>query len=472
VRPATALAIRLLAGVAAVGLLSGKMVVSCSGDPRSSPDDDDAPSSHAMGRWTPLQPHDTCSRELHDTYFVIGPDGKKYPTWHPPVVQDPDTGDLCSFGHEHGVDPRDSALWSDLRRHFAHDANGDGVIDTGELERSGVPFGLVAEQLEGSATPRPEEHTGYKIALRDNAPRVRLVNGVPQAFELSCDLFAAYNQATSSGDAFASNLFSVTYAIDCNQGADVASYRLKVIVSTMAIYRDPGSFTVSVDGNGNPVLQPAGDAVPPNSPAGGSELGRQIPARERVFANVFVASGDSDYDAGLNERWDTFLRLRRADGTEIATLAPAFRVFAPARYYDNGAADTINLCYYGLNAAGTLVTDPSAASTIVRRARGGVCEREAPNGPGTPVSQRIARTDPESPFNACERAAYFGGDVARNGGGPTTWYTDAFGGLGRTTSFARSIRQFVSAVDTGTITLAEVEETNPSCAESSIHAPN
>ena len=79
----------------------------CSGDTVSSP----APlvatgPSRAFGLWTP-GPNDSCTKEQHDAYSVVGPDGKLYPTWHPPV--DATTG--CSFGHEHGRDPRGSDLY-------------------------------------------------------------------------------------------------------------------------------------------------------------------------------------------------------------------------------------------------------------------------------------------------------------------------------------------------------------------------
>ena len=56
-----------------------------------------ASASRAFGIWTPSGT-DTCSPAIQDQFATIGPDGKKYPTWHPPV--DPASG--CSFGHEHG----------------------------------------------------------------------------------------------------------------------------------------------------------------------------------------------------------------------------------------------------------------------------------------------------------------------------------------------------------------------------------
>jgi hypothetical protein len=41
---------------------------------------------------------------VHDAITVEGPDGRPYPTWH--GATDPASG--CTFGHEHGVDPRSS----------------------------------------------------------------------------------------------------------------------------------------------------------------------------------------------------------------------------------------------------------------------------------------------------------------------------------------------------------------------------
>jgi hypothetical protein len=47
-----------------------------------------------------------CPAALHDAIVTAGPDGLPYPTWHPAV----DPGSGCLFGHEHGSDPRSSAV--------------------------------------------------------------------------------------------------------------------------------------------------------------------------------------------------------------------------------------------------------------------------------------------------------------------------------------------------------------------------
>ncbi len=468
-----ALLLRTASALAAVGLLTGAVVVSCAGDAPGSRAPGARAASRALGQWTPLAGVDTCTKEFHDTFSVVGPDGKRYPAWHRPEEIDPATGERCSFGHDHAMDPRGSDLWPDLQRHFAFDADGNGAIDDTELAASGIPFGYVAEQLEGTATPRLEAHTGYKVIYANDVRRTRLVGGQPQPFDLVCDLFAAFQQGTSSADAFASNLHSLTYAVDCNAGAARTQYPVKLIASAMATYGAPGGLTIFV--NGQPAQQPAGTASPPNLPPGGTELGRQIPTFDRVAADVFVPAGQtSNYDAALAERWDTRVVLRRADGTALATIDPGFTVFAPPRYFDANRvlARTIEVCYSGLDAAGRLVTDPLQAASIARQARGGVCAAIAPNGPATPLNQRIAFDDPAGPFNACRRDAIFRDKLVRNGGGATIWYTDAFGAGGCTVPFSGSLKQFVAAVTVDTVQLAEAKALVPFCQSASVHAPN
>ncbi|MCC7322410.1 MAG: hypothetical protein IT358_01155, partial [Gemmatimonadaceae bacterium] len=38
--------------------------------------------SSAMGTWRPGR-FDSCTAAVHDQFAVTGPDGKRYPTWHP-----------------------------------------------------------------------------------------------------------------------------------------------------------------------------------------------------------------------------------------------------------------------------------------------------------------------------------------------------------------------------------------------------
>jgi hypothetical protein len=79
-----------------------------------------------------------CPVEVHAKYLVTGPDGKTYPTWHPPV----DLEHGCYFDHEHGSDPRSYVGY----------------------ENSGMPaFGYTAAQAGIS-----EPHAGYKVFVSND----------------------------------------------------------------------------------------------------------------------------------------------------------------------------------------------------------------------------------------------------------------------------------------------------------------
>jgi hypothetical protein len=249
-------------------------------------------------------------------------------------------------------------------------------------------------------------------------------------------------------------------------------YPVDAIVSVMALYRNPGSFTLA-DGTELDVGQAP---VPATSPGGGSELGRVIPVSDQVFS-VFVPAGGTTSWSVLRERWETQLRLTRPDSTALATFAPVFRVDDPARYYDSSAgtlARSIDLCYSGLDGGGNLVTDPTFASIIVRQVRNETkCSAVAPSGPATGVGQRVAFDDPRSPFRGCTRTVFFGTEAVFNTGGATIWYTTPFGGQASPVRFANSVVQRVAPASTGSIVLAQVQAGQQSaCPAASVHVPN
>ena len=108
--------------------------------------------SRAYSIWEPTGP-DTCTREIHDSYSIVGPDGLRYPTWHPPV--DPGTG--CTFGHEHGRDPRGSDLYGEV---------------------GAIPFGYANQQLDLGTfgASRHEDHVGHKVEW-ENDVEMRIGDG-------------------------------------------------------------------------------------------------------------------------------------------------------------------------------------------------------------------------------------------------------------------------------------------------------
>ena len=94
--------------------------------------------AQSYGLWTP-GPRDDCTAAIHNSYSVVGPDGKLYPTWHPPV--DPVTG--CSFGHDHGRDPRGSALYAAVGPIPSFPAAGGMKVPAGWLvEQAGFSKGF------------------------------------------------------------------------------------------------------------------------------------------------------------------------------------------------------------------------------------------------------------------------------------------------------------------------------------------
>lgn len=485
--------LRTAAALSAMFLLTGAFV-SCEGVSDDSGDDGGGgsggtrPNSVAMGQWTPNATYDTCSKDFHDTYFVIGPDGKKYPTWHPPTATDPTTGRLCSFGHEHGRDPRGSALWESIRSHFAFDENGNGTIDAAELSASGVPFGYASEQLRAfnlangiANADRNEDHYGYKIGWENGIVRTRTVNGQLQTFDMSCDALTVLHQETYSDVSYASNLHEMLYAVDCSRGVDAARYGGKVIVSAMTTFGNPGEFTAT-DLNNNFVTVRFGTPQPIASPLGGVERGRVIPRAETVYPKILVPVREtSDFAAGLTETWYSALSLVRTDGTELVYVDPSFAVLSPSRYYDlariAAVARTIDLCYIGIGAGGEVIDDPLRAAEIVRQARGPECASVAPNGPATPRVIRISYDDPRSPFNGCRRTVTLGATRLSNGGGTATlYYTDPYGRAARVGPFSGGIKQYVAVVSNGTASdvdrAAFGGDTDPCLSGSNIHAPN
>ena len=90
---------------------------------------------------------------------MIGPDGKRYPTWHPPTVVDPATGGPCTFGHEHGRDPAGSDLVRVGADHFA--APGTGL--RGHAVRARDRGARHLGRRDPATPTRQEDHVGYKV---------------------------------------------------------------------------------------------------------------------------------------------------------------------------------------------------------------------------------------------------------------------------------------------------------------------
>lgn len=354
-----------------------------------------APPARAFGIWTPGT-GDTCTPEIHNRYATLGPDGKKYPTWHPPV--DPETG--CTFGHEHGRDPRESNLYREV---------GD------------LPFGYANEQLDAASMnmQRHEDHVGHKIEW-ENGLRIRPGGGAGTAIEVTCDVLVKLHQGTHSRDAFTNNLHELNYHIRCND-------RTEIHATVLTAIGRPGEFVSPCGGT----IQ-AGTATPANSPSGGGH--RRIPDAACIVNRILVGAGSGSDFGVLHESWETHTEIVTAEGKQIAAFNPYFQVFRPSRYYDAAATGLVgrpvSLC---------------AMTNGDRRARGSECSGLTSTVNGTLLSVNF--DDPRSPFNGARRQVDINDNVIRNAGGASVWYTDPFGRRGRPTPFPGSIRQFVATID-------------------------
>lgn len=338
----------------------------------------------AYGIWTP-GPHDTCTQAVHDSYFAVGPDGLRYPTWHPPV----DPGG-CASGHEHGRDPSGSDLFDEV---------------------GPIPFGYANQHLpaSGFGAVRNEDHVGHKVEW-ENDMEMRIGDGGGAALAVRCDVLVKMHQGTHSPDAFTNNMHEVAYHLRCSDGTGFSATLLTPI-------GEGGELISGCDRERH--LQ-AGVPTPPNSPDGGGQ--RAIPDAACVAEHV-LASGEGTprFDQALRESWEIHAELRTSDGRRLVAFNPYFQVLDPSRYYDPAAegslARPIDLCYEGV---------------AVGRDR---CE-------GLPA-EPVPWDDPRSPFKGVRRFVDINGNTVRNTDGPNVWYTDPLGRNARTEPFPGSVRQWV-----------------------------
>jgi hypothetical protein len=370
-----------------------------------------------------------CSWQIHARYWTWGPDGKVYPTWHP--ARDPSG---CTFGHEHGDDPRASTLFA----------------------KTGWPtFGYTNEMLAPSdpLKQRDEDHVGHKVQARDGVEVHQGDNGegtqVPTTpVTMTCDSLIKFHQGTHSPDALTNNLHELLYNVRCVYADNGAVIETRF--SALLPLGHPGGFTgTDCTGTGTHEHTNVGPVTPPDSPDNPIP-GRFIPDHECAAA---VAGGQRQIH-NMNEFWVTgvFARSQRLRNFQ---LFPVFFVANPSRYFEptapNKIGRQIDLCYQG--AAGF------HCDHVRRLSRDG---------------QRIAYDDPRSPFNGAQRVFSPGLFVVQNEG-PTTLYTDVYARRFSTTPFPGAIEQYIAGNhpgDRGQGSIRGVFKNYASNQADRIHAPN
>jgi len=414
-------------------------------DPPAAPPDDGfppAPPSVAFSQrnWQPSA-QDSCPRSLHERFSVIGPDGKLYPGWHPPVVTDPATGQPCTFGHEHGRDPAGSDLYEWVAEHFAA---------AGRERLSGIPFGLATEALEDWAAANPgvprrqEDHVGYKVEYENDVP----LTTAEGALGVTCDYLVRVHQGSHSPDALSNNVHELLYASRCSDGTELIS-------NIVSRFGPAGEYTRGCD---PAVTVPATDNGYPDGPGE-----RLIPDRACMETAFLVPAGRTTSVWAAYERWssDNALRLPGAAGAVLASYDAAFGVFDPSRYGDPArpaaVARTLDLCWE-VEASGD-------------RANGLVCDEATADGA---IPAPYAFDDERSPYDGTHRDTYLRDTRLANAGGARRWWTDPYGGNASTAPFPGAICQLVAAVDTPARPRVQqrVFGRNRSHDAPGVHAPN
>lgn len=369
----------------------------------------------AFGIWEPSGT-DTCSAAVHDQYSAVGPDGLRYPTWHPPV--DPATG--CRFGHEHGRDPSGSDLFEEV---------------------GAIPFGYANQHLQtgGFGAPRNEDHVGHKVEW-ENDIQMNVGGAGSEVLDITCDVMTKLHQGTHSPDAFTNNMHEVVYHVRCTDGTGFSATLLTPIGVA-------GELVVGCDRD---IHIDAGTANPSISPDGGGK--RAIPEAACVQQRIIAPEdGRPRFDSALRESWEVSASLRTDQNRTIASFNPYYQVEDPSRFFDRSSdrdmARPIDLC---------------RLPELVGEDR---CESVG--------SDSISWDDPRSPFKGVRRFVDVNANRVRNADGPNIWYTNALGRNGSTEPFPGSIRQWVAIRDNSGIDLhGGIIGRNRSYDAPGVRAPN
>ncbi len=452
--------------------------------PTATPTTGSGTASVALSRWTPTK-WDTCTQAEHSSYSVIGPDGKRYPTWHPAVHTRAD-GTKCTFGHEHGRNPVGYQYWDEVRRNFAFDANKDGSISASELATAGIPFGYVNEQIDpyfmsissGNMFMRHEDHVGHKIEFANGegdigtgtdafdssktGGLVVAINGTNgQKFAdsgIRCYHFQKVHQGVSTPDAFTNNLHEIIMHEKCTSTrSDFPAST--TLLSGMLAFGAPGEFTKFCQADRFTSIKVGLTDANKYFPGTTGDGMRNILTRDCVEQTVLVPSGS--FSAFPYEIWSGNLRIRTADGRQIAKNGGGWEVLDAIRYFNPAATNKISYaadwCYETLGD---------------RKARGGTCDYMTKNG----TIKGITWDDPRSEYRGVTRGQYVEAHHINNAGGSQYWYTDPFGGNAKTTPFPGSIRQFISPVNATTLgklaTQPRIIQRSHDSGGGTVHAPN
>ena len=392
------------------------------------------PVYYARGGWIRSHPNkpDLACINLHDRHWTTGPDGKAYHTWHRASMPHPDMAGLtCNFGHEHGLDPRLSAVFT----------------ASGGLP----PFGYVLEQHHSDEAThhggmhRHEDHVGNKVTFANtytatfgNAANRDVQNGMvtTRIYDagFTCSVLSKVHQGAHSVDAFRAHLHEYFLTVACNDAQNTAfSVKMLVPFGSPNVFNDTSlnanapNFTINLALNpvigldGNPISL-ATQLSPITTSVGLAPNPREFSHFTSYLWKSLTATEPLTDRLNQVDLWTQIVSvktLKPSGGTGEIQFGPYYIVKNPSRTYDRtyefevGRTDkrrvirTIELCYR-----------PNGASGFIRESAQ-FCQ-SAPD-------QKPAWNSPDSPFNGTYRAVNFKSFAVSNENGYAGFCTDVFG---------------------------------------------
>ncbi|MBD2501500.1 carbohydrate-binding protein [Anabaena azotica] len=325
----------------------------------------------SYGLWSPGKTWE-CPKWIHDTYWVKGEDGKVYPTWHPPVDFNPETNSYCTYGHDHGDDPRGSEAFS----------------------IGGMPaFGYVNEQqaVNDPANPRHEDHFGHKVLVANNWT---MYNANNSSLTTKCDVVIKLHMGTHSPDALTNTAHEILLSGKCD---GQQAFNLK----RFALFGTPGSFKEAEESQCNLPVTSGILPTPSNQPTG--NVHRAIPTSD-CYRRGTTAQQVSAVATRTREFWLTSLV-----GGDFY-----FTITNPARFYDPSSATkigrTVDNCY--------IQGHPLYNTLLCQETRG--------------AGSKVSWDDPRSPFRGTVQSSSHFSALSFDNSQSSVVYTDAYGRNART----------------------------------------
>jgi hypothetical protein len=353
-----------------------------------------------------------CSAAEHDKYWVRAADNNYYRTWHPASIGS------CTFGHEHGDDPRTSNLnvWS-----------------------GGVPFAY-ANELNGAE--REEDHVGHKITVQNSWEAVT-ANGADSretatSAGFTCHWLSHIHQGTHSPDALGENAHEYHVNVACDDGAARkptnpqweaaagANNHTEVSLKLLAAFGEPGSFKACA----------GKEFVIPNGVGGGlSSLGndthRVLPCVDgiRRLATALGPNAAESRDDGTEELWRPGGILKNNSGNVAVKVNAYYQVWDPIRVY-NRDNQSFDIDRDGNGQPDQLIYTIDMCTT--QKGRDFLIAKFANFCDGLPAQlNSVPKSEwwksPLSPFRGMKRSVHSKGVTLDNGGGPEFRCTSATG---------------------------------------------